>query len=169
MKRLVIYFSRKGNNFVSGSITNLKEGNVEKIVQMIQACTDTDVFEVVRKEPYPIDYRECVNESGKELKEDARPELVNYLDDISEYDMIYVVGPCWCGNYPMPLASQLEKLDFNGKKVRYIISHEGSGLARSKENITSWCKNAIVLDGLGVKGCDITEEELTGWIDKEEM
>ena len=66
MKKLVIYFSRKGNNYVNGSICDLKQGNVEKIVDMLSE--DMDRFEVKRKKDYSEDYKECVSESVKELK-----------------------------------------------------------------------------------------------------
>ncbi len=161
MKELVIYFSRKGNNYVNGSICDLKEGNVEKIVDMLSEGMDR--FEVERKKDYSKVYKECVNESVKELKENERPELKNMLGDISNYEVIYIVGPCWCGHYPMPLATQLEHLDFNGKKVRYIMSHEGSGLANAKKDLSSWCEGAEILDGLSVKGSEITKNELMEW------
>ncbi len=161
MKKLVIYFSRKGNNYVNGSICDLKQGNVEKIVDMLSE--DMDRFEVKRKKDYSEDYKECVSESVKELKENARPELKNTLEDISAYEMIYIVGPCWCGHYPLPLATQLEHLDFGGKKVRYIMSHEGSGLANAKQDLSSWCKGAEILDGLSIKGAEISKDKLLEW------
>ncbi len=166
MKKLVIYFSRKGNNYVDGSICNLKQGNVEKIVDLLCECDDFDRFEVQRKKEYSLDYQECVNESVKELKENGRPELKEMLEDISKYEMVYVVGPCWCGHFPMALATQLEHLDFCGKKVRYIMSNEGSGLAQSKQDLISWCKGAEILDGLSVKGAEIKKEELKEWAQK---
>ncbi len=45
-------------------------------------------------------------------------ELKQYLDDISDYDN--VAGPCWWGTYPMAVFSQLERLDFTGKRVQVI-------------------------------------------------
>ncbi len=167
MKKLIIYFSRKGANYVDGSICDLKQGNVENIVEKLCELDLFDCFEVERKEDYALEYRECVNESVKELKENARPELKNMLEDISEYEMIYVIGPCWCGHFPMPVATQLEHLDFNHKKVRYIMSNEGSGLASSKQDLLTWCKGAEILDGLSVKGANISKEELKNWIEKE--
>ena len=44
-------------------------------------------------------------------------ELKKYLSDISQYDNIIVAGPCWWGTYPCAVFSQLERLDFSGKKV----------------------------------------------------
>lgn len=168
MKKLVICFSRKGMNYVNGDIRNLPKGNCRNIAEIIASITDGDLFEVERKKPYPEDYRACVNESVAELKEQARPELKKMLADISEYDMIYIVGPCWCGHYPMPLATQLENLDFDNKKVRYVMSHEGSGLANAKEDLQKWCRNAVIGDGLAVKGTDIGKSVIAEWIRKGE-
>lgn len=57
----------------------------------------------------------CIEEAKAELRAKARPELKVYLDDISDYDNIFVVGPNWWGIYPMALYNQLERLDFTGK------------------------------------------------------
>ncbi len=65
-----------------------------------------------------------------ELREHARPELKKYLDDISDYDHVFVCGPCWWGTYPVAVFTQLERLDFTGKKVMALMTHEGSGFDR---------------------------------------
>ena len=164
MNSLILWFSRKGMNYVDGKITSLPKGNVEKIVEILKQITNADSFEIVRKESYSKDYRECVNESVEELKANARPALLNALEDVQKYDMIYVVGPCWCGHYPMPIATQLEQLDFSGKQVRFIISHEGSGLASAKEDLLKWCKNADVKDGLAIRGTHIDANKILDWV-----
>ena len=45
-KSLVIYYSRKGENYVNGSIKKLEKGNTERIAEFIQKHTDADLFEI---------------------------------------------------------------------------------------------------------------------------
>lgn len=91
----------------------------------------------------------------------ARPELKAYLDDISEYDNVFVCGPCWWGTFPMAVVSQLERLDFTGKKVFSVMTHEGSGLGGSERTLKQSCKGAEVGKGLAVHGAEAPKSEAT--------
>jgi len=117
MKNLVIYYSRKGQNYVNGSIKDLKKGNAEVIAENIQKAVDADLFEVDTLKPYSADYTTCTNEAAEEKRNNARPALKKTLKDISMYDNVFIVGPCWWGTYPMPMFTCLEGLDFTGKNV----------------------------------------------------
>ena len=92
-KNLIIYYSRKGENYVNGSIVDLKKGNTEICAEFIQKAVGGDLFEVETVNEYSKDYHRCTEEADKELKENARPELKKYLEDISDYDNIFVCGP----------------------------------------------------------------------------
>ena len=153
-KTLVIYYSRKGNNYVNGSIKNLKKGNTEIVAEYIAEIAGADLFEVDTIQPYSIDYITCTEEAKDELRKNARPELRAYLDSVEQYDNIVVAGPCWWGTYPMAVFTQLEKLDFTGKKVFPVMTHEGSGLAGSAQALKKYCKGAVVGNGLAVHGAD---------------
>ena len=162
---LIIYYSRKGENYVNGSIVDLKKGNTEICAEFIQKAVGGDLFEVETVNDYSKDYHKCTEEAGRELKENARPELKKYLDDISDYDNIFVCGPCWWGTYPCAIFTQLEKLDFTGKKVFPVMTHEGSGMAGSAQALKKYCKGATVGTGLAVHGADTgrSEKTVTDW------
>lgn len=82
MKSLIAYFSRKGDNHVNGEIVFLPVGNTEVAAKKLQALTGADLYEIRRAEPYPEDYRACVQESVKELKAASRPALAAPLPDV---------------------------------------------------------------------------------------
>ena len=103
---------------------------------------------------YSRDYTECTEEASQELKENARPELKRYLDDISAYDNVFVCGPCWWGTYPLAVFTLLEQLDFTGKKVMALMTHEGSGLGNSERDLRKLCKGATFGTGIAVHGAD---------------
>ena len=153
-KTLIIFYSRKGQNYVNGSIRNLKKGNTEIVADYIKDAVDADIFEVDTIKQYAKDYSACTEEAQVELQSNARPELVRYLDDISQYDNIVVAGPCWWGTYPTAIFSQLERLDFTDKNVFPVMTHEGSGLADSAQALKKYCKGATVGRGLAVHGAD---------------
>lgn len=134
-KSLIVYYSRKGNNYVNGNIVNLKIGNTEVVANLIKEFTNADIFEVEPVKEYSLDYKECTNESKIELKNNARPELKSYIDSIDEYDNIFVGYPNWWGTMPMPMFTFLEHYDFNNKKVIPFCTHEGSQMGRSEKDI----------------------------------
>ena len=156
---LIIYYSRKGENYVNGSIVDLKKGNTEICAEFIQKAVGGDLFEVETVNDYSKDYHKCTEEAGRELKENARPELKKYLDDISDYDNIFVCGPCWWGTYPVAVFTQLERLDFTGKKVMALMTHEGSGLGNSERDLRNICKGAVFGSGIAVHGADAASAE----------
>ena len=160
-KNLIIYYSRKGQNYVNGSIRDLKKGNTEIVAEFIQKAVGGDLFEIETVREYSKDYMTCTEEAQEELRTKARPELKRYLDDISEYDNVFVCGPCWWGTFPMALLTQLEKLDFTGKKVIAVMTHEGSGLGGSERTLKASCKGATIGRGLAVHGADAAKSEAT--------
>ena len=164
-KNLIIYYSRKGENYVNGNIEKLAKGNTEICAEYIQKAVGGDLFEIKTLTEYGDSYRACVEEAKKEWQENARPELKTYLKDIAAYDNIYVCGPCWCGTYPMAVFSLIESLNFQGKNVMPLMTHEGSGLGRSMQDINRICKGAVIKTGLAVHGADASKSEqaVTKW------
>ena len=158
-KNLIIYYSRKGENYVNGSIMNLKKGNTEICAEYIQKAVGGDLFEVETIREYSKDYHKCTQEADRELKENARPKLKKYLDNIEEYDNVFVCGPCWWGTYPVAVFTQLEMLDFTGKKVMALMTHEGSGLGNSERDLKRICKGAKFGTGIAVHGADAKKSE----------
>ena len=160
-KNLIIYYSRKGENYWNGSIKNIAKGNTEIVAEFIQKAVGGDLFEVDTVKPYSTDYMTCTQEAQRELRAGARPELKKYLDNIEDYDNIFVCGPCWWGTFPMAVFTQLERLDFTGKKVMAVMTHEGSGLGSCERDLKKICKGAAFGKGLAVHGADAARSEST--------
>ena len=167
-KNLIIYYSRTGENYVNGGVKVLAKGNTEIVAEFIQKAVGGDLFQVETVKTYDADYYKCIDDAKAELRSDARPELKKYLNDISEYDNIVVAGPCWWGTYPMAIFSQLDRLDFAGKKVFPVMTHEGSGQAGSSAALKKHCKGATVGKGLAVHGADAARSEsaVASWAKK---
>ena len=158
-KNLILYYSRKGENYVNGSIKKLSKGNTEIVAEFIQKAVGGELFEVDTVKPYSEDYTACTEEAKKELNENARPELKKYLDNINGYNNIFVCGPCWWGTFPCAVFTQLERLDFTGKKVMAVMTHEGSGLGSCERDLKNICKGAVFGKGIAVHGADAAKSE----------
>ena len=163
-KVIVIYFSRADENYAVGHIS---KGNTEVIAEYIRDITGADLFKVERKVPYSKDYNTCTLEAKREQQENARPELVNTLDNILDYDVVYIGSPIWWEIMPQPLFTQLERLDFSGKIVRVFTTHEGSGLGNIVSDVKRTCKGANVLDNsLAIYGSKVklARDKVENWI-----
>lgn len=164
-KNLILYYSRKGENYFNGCIKNIKKGNTEIVAEFIQNAVDGDLFEIDTVKPYDDDYYVCIEEAKAELNSNARPKLKEYISSIAEYDNIFVCGPCWWGTFPCAVFTQLERLDFAGKKVMAVITHEGSGLGSSETDLKKICKGASFGKGLAIHGAEAlnSENKIAQW------
>lgn len=167
-RNLVIYYSRKGQNYVNGNIVELEKGNTELVAEYIRDAVGADLFEIETVKEYPADYMECTEVAKQEQRDNARPKLKEYLRDIRDYDNIVIAGPCWWGTYPCAVFGQLEKLNFKGKKVFPVMTHEGSGEAKSRKDLKKFCGGAKVEKALAIQGSAVqgAEEAVAKWARK---
>ena len=155
-KYLIAYFSRKGNNYVSGKIVNLPIGNTEIIAKFIQKNTGGDLFRIDTTKSYPEDYHETTNVAKKELNSNARPELTNSVPDMDSYNIVFLGYPNWWGTMPMAVYTFLESYDFSGKTIIPFCTHEGSGFGRSMEDIRKLCPKAEVENPIAFYGNSVS-------------
>lgn len=168
MKILVAYFSRRGQNYASGEIVELKIGNTEAVAKMIQAKLGADLFEIKTVKPYPLDYRQTTEVAKQEQRKDARPKLTASVQNFGQYEVVILGYPNWWGTMPMAVKTFLESYDFAGKTIAPFCTHEGSGLGMSVTDIKRLCPKAQVLKGLAIHGTHAQEagKEVEAWLKK---
>lgn len=150
------------------SASVLLPGNTAKMVEWIQQKVGGDLFSIVVSEPYSSDYDECLNRAADEKAEDARPELVNYIDNMDDYDVVFLGFPNWWYTAPMAIFSFIEEYDFAGKTVVPFCAHGTGGLAGSIEDITAALPDsAEVLEPIGVYRPDIDSAQpvINEWLE----
>ncbi len=158
---LIAFFSRKGFNYVNGSIINLPVGNTEVIARKIQLLTGggSNLFQILPENPYPEYYTETTTLAQKELRENARPRLCRKLDDMASYNTIFLGYPNWWGTMPMAVFTFFEQYNFSGKRIAPFCTHEGSGLGSSERDIKNLCPGAIVVPGLAIRGGEVGQAD----------
>lgn len=168
---LVVYFSRAENivfdenvDAVTSASINLDEsnnpiGNLRILAEYISEETGAEIFSIRTVETYPTAYKDTTDLATEEKDKNARPELVSHIDDMEDYDVIYLGYPNWWGTLPMPVASFLEEYDFAGKTIIPFASHEGSGLGSGVSMIKELCPDSAVLDGFAIKGSEVNTDK----------
>ena len=152
-KTLIAFYSRRGQNYVDGSIRNLAKGNNEVIVEKIKAqLPDVDVFQIDTVKKYSPDYMVCIDEAKEELRAKARPELTARVENMDQYDTVILGYPNWWGLPPMAVFTFLESYNFAGKKIVPFCSHEGSSLGGSIRQIKMTVPDANLTAGVAIHG-----------------
>lgn len=164
--KLIVYYSRADENYVSGVLKMFPIGNTEIAAGYIKELTGADMFKIEQKEPYSAGYNECIAQAQEDQKKDARPELVNMPDSIEKYSEIYLCYPNYWGTVPMAVFTFLDNFSFEGKTVKPLCTHEGSGMGRSEGDIKAHCKGAKVEKGLAIQGSSVvtSKSQIEKWI-----
>lgn len=135
-KSLVVYFSWSGNT--------------ENVAKSIQSQTDSDIFEIVPATPYSDDYDTVVDLAQEEQRNNARPAISGNIENIEQYDVVYVGFPNWWGDMPMILYTFFDTYDLSGKTVALFCTSGGSGLSGTVNEVKSLEPNATVTEGLHI-------------------
>lgn len=146
----------------------LLPGNAAMIAGWIQERTGGDLFSIVVTEPYSSDYDECLERAADEKAENARPELINHVENMENYDIVFLGFPNWWYTAPMAIHSFLEEYDFSGKTVIPFVTHGTSGLASIVEDVTANLPDSTtILEPIGVYHPEVAASQpaINEWLD----
>lgn len=141
-------------------------GNMQYMAMTIQEAIGGELFRIETTEEYSLEHEILVNQAKEEQNEDARPELATHIENVEQYDIIFLGYPNWWGDMPQPLYTFLEEYDFSGKTIIPFNSHGGSGFSNTIEEIKKLQPNATVRDdGLSISRNDVadSEQEIADW------
>ena len=159
MATLVAYYSRSGENYWAGGIRTIDKGNTERVAEFIAEATGGDLFQIDTVKPYSDSYMTCIDEAKAELRARARPAIKAYVDNMDDYDTIFIGYPNWWGTAPMCVFTFLERYDLSGKRVIPFCTSEGSGLGGSVRQIAKTCPGAKVEQGLAIVGHEAADSK----------
>lgn len=143
-------------------------GNTRNVAEAIQTQTGSDLFEIVPKTPYSTDYDTVVNDAKVEQQNNARPEIAGGVENIEDYDTVYVGFPNWWGDMPMILYTFFDTYDISGKMVAPFCTSGGSGLSNTVNEVKALEPNATVTEGLhiGSGASGDPDSAVAQWLEK---
>ena len=159
----VIFFSVPGETYFPDGIRSVEVGNTAIVAKKLGEILGCDVKEIEPKELYPLTYNGQVERAKMELANNDRPEISQIKIDS---DVVFLLYPNWCSTIPMPVATFLDSVDWKGKKIHPLCTNEGSGMGRSVDDIRKIVPDAVVSDGLSVRGHTANEcdDVLKEWV-----
>ena len=95
-RTLIVYYSRRGENYVGGVIKKLQQGNTECVAGKIAALTGADSFQIETTKAYPAGYTEMTEVAMQELQSRERPALTGQVENMEQYDTIILGYPERC-------------------------------------------------------------------------
>ena len=160
-KSLIIYFSRADENY---SVGYIDKGNTEVVAEYVKEITGADMFKVEPLVPYAKDYATCIEEAKERV---GNAPIKSTINDISEYEVIYIMTPIYWGTYAPEIETAIKDLDFTDKTIRVITTHEGSFLGNVIMDVKRICANAnIDSNGLAILGSTVKDakDKVENWI-----
>ena len=104
-----------------------------------------DLFAIETVQEYPGSHDALLEFAYNELTDNARPELASQIENLDNYDTIFLGYPNWNADLPMPLYTFLEEYDFSGKTIIPFTTHGGSGFSGTIDTIQELQPDAQVV------------------------
>lgn len=134
-------------------------GNTQQVAQNIAQHTGGTLFRIETVIPYPTEYTPCTEVAKEERDNGIRPELKAIVENLEEYDTIFVGCPVWWHTAPMAIWSFLENsnYDFSGKTIIPFCTYQATYKDETLANIVELTPNSKHLKGFGTtnKNADV--------------
>lgn len=137
-KILIVYLSRTNNTKAIAEIIHENVGGMLVALEL--------------QNPYPENYKAIVDQVAKENESGFLPPLKTKIDNIQEYDMVFVGFPTWGMQLPPPMKTFLKQYNLSGKTIVPFNTNGGYGIGSTFNTVKELCPNSIVLEGFSVKG-----------------
>ncbi len=143
-----------------------ESGNTRRAAREIRSQTGARLFEIKMVHPYSSDYDRLLDQAQQGQNAQTRPELADHVENMADYDIIFLGYPNWWASIPMPVASFLEEYDFKGKTVIPFCSNGGGRFGQSLTAIAKLIPDAVMGEGLSINysGGKKLPSNVTGWL-----
>lgn len=145
-------------------------GNTKTVAEQIVDVTGGELYEIEPAEPYTsedLDYNNDDCRANLEMNDDtARPEIAGAIENIEQYDTIYLGYPIWWGNAPRIMNTFVETYDLSGKTVVPFCTSGGNGISTSVDTLQKLAGDGITwMEGQRFDR-DVSADEISQWIDE---
>lgn len=143
-------------------------GNTKTVANFIHNAVGGDIIELEPKKAYTENMNELSSIALKEKNNNTRPELKTKIDNIENYDTIFLGYPNWWSDMPMLMYTFLDEYDLSGKTIAPFVTHGESGLSGTPDKIQKEEPNSKVTEGLAVQHDNIKNSEpaIKQWLSK---
>ena len=142
-------------------------GVTATVAQALAEAAKADLHEIKPETPYTtadLNWMDKTSRSSIEMADPtSRPAIANKVDNMAEYDTIFVGFPIWWYIAPTIINTFLESYDLSGKTVILFATSGGSGFGKTLEKLEDSCSAAILKEGKLLNG-KLDKNELAAWV-----
>ena len=143
-------------------------GNTETVAGQLSEILGADLYEIVPEVPYTsadLDYNTSDSRANQEMNDStARPAISGSVENMDEYDTVFLGYPIWWGQAPRIISTFLESYDFTGKTIVPFCTSGSSSIGSSATNLHTLASDATWLDGQRFSG-STSRDTLADWVD----
>ena len=167
----VIIYAFSGKNSTSGNKALVAyfsaTGNTAAVADRLANATGADLFAIEPETVYTAEDLDWKNDKSRSSVEMAnrgsRPVIASHVDNIEQYDVIFVGFPIWWGREPSIIDTFLESYNFAGKTiVPFATSGSTPTTDEAAANMQPLVPDARVLTGKRF-ATDVPADELKTW------
>lgn len=144
-------------------------GTTAKLAKKLASAIGADLHEIKPEVSYTaedLDWRNKNSRSSLEMSDKtSRPAVVSTVENMEQYDTIYVAFPIWWYVAPTIINTFLERYDLTGKKIIPLATSGGSGMGNTNKELAPSCAGADLREGK-VFSVNTGESELRAWAEK---
>ena len=138
----------------------------KRVAQDIADSLNADIFEIDPSNPYTsadLNYSNNNSRTSIEMNDEtARPDIANTIENIEQYDTVFIGYPIWWNEAPRIINTFLESYDFTGKTIIPFCTSGGSGINHSVSNLKKSYNHLKWEDGKGFNGSS-SKEDIAEW------
>lgn len=142
-------------------------GTTRQLAEKLAKAADATLHEIIPETVYTtadLDWRNAHSRSSKEMKDKSfRPAIANRVDDIDQYDIIFIAFPIWWYVAPTIINTFLEQYNLEGKMIIPVATSGGSSIGNTNQELLKSCHGAILKTGR-VFSASVSENDLKQWI-----
>ena len=144
-------------------------GVTAKLAQRFAKAVNSDLFEIKPVKPYTnadLNWMDSSSRSSVEMKNKSfRPEVAEKVENMEQYDIIFVAFPIWWYVAPTIVNTFLEQYDLSGKTVIPFATSGSSGMGNTNQELKGSCPGAVLKEGKRFAS-NAGAEELKNWAEE---
>ena len=142
-------------------------GTTKNVAEKLSLALGADLFEIVPKEKYTsidLNWNDKNSRSSIEMKENIKPEILNKVPNLGEYEIVILGFPIWWYKEPTIIDKFLDENDLTGKKIYVFVTSGSSPIDETYKSLKNNYPNLDFISGKRFNGSD-AKEDYIAWIE----
>ena len=141
-------------------------GTTKNVAEKVATALNGDLFEIEPKEKYTeedLDWTNKQSRSSIEMNENIKPEIVNKISNLEEYEKIVLAFPIWWYKEPTIIDRFLEENDMTEKELYVFVTSGSSSIDSTYKSLQNNFPDLNFVSGKRFTGNE-SDEEYKSWL-----